>query len=338
MNTMQKRAFLKVTLAMSAVALVSIPHTHAQAPASGDARYPSKPIRIVVGFPPGGATDILARILGPQLTNAWGQPVVIDNRGGATGTIAADMVSRATPDGYTLMMVPSGPFTGSAALLDLPYDTATGFASVSLLAWVTNALVVPANSPVNNLQDLIRLAKEKPGQVTNGSSGNGSLHHLAGEVFKKLTGTQITHVPFKGGGPVMVALAAGEITFAFSSVPSVQQLIQSKRLKAIVVTSTKRSATMADVPTIAEAGLPLPAGLEMREWYGVVAPLKVPRPIIAKLNAEMVKIYRRPDVSARLAEMGTEAAGSTPEELAKQIINDVRTWTKVVKDAGIKSN
>ena len=169
-------------------------------------------------------------------------------------------------DGYTLMMVPSGPFTGSAALYEnLPYDTATGFASVALLAWVTNALVVPATSPINNLNDLIRLAKEKPGQVTNGSSGNGSLHHLAGEVFKKLTGTQITHVPFKGGGPVMVALAASEVTFAFSSVPSVMPLIQSKRLKAIVVTSAKRSTTLPDVPTIAEAGLPLPAGLEMRE-------------------------------------------------------------------------
>lgn len=337
---MRKHVVLKVALTLTAAVLASVPYDHARAQApAADARYPSKPIRIVVGFPPGGATDILARILGPHLTTAWGQPVVIDNRGGATGTIAADMVSRATPDGYTLMMVPSGPFTGSAALLDnLPYDTATGFAAVSLLAWVTNALVVPATSPINNLQDLIRFAKEKPGQVTNGSSGNGSLHHLAGEVFKRLTGTQITHVPFKGGGPVMVALAASEITFAFSSVPSVMPLVQAKRLKAIVVTSAKRSTTLPDVPTIAEAGLPLPPGLEMREWYGVVAPLKVPKPIIAKLNSEMVKIYKRPDVGARLAEMGTEPAGSTPEELARQIVNDVKTWSKVVKDAGIRAN
>ena len=336
---MRKHVVAKVTLALAAAVLAPVPYDHAHAQTAADSRYPSKPIRIVVGFPLGGATDILARILGPHLTNAWGQTVVIDNRGGATGTIAADMVSRATPDGYTLMMVPSGPFTGSAALLpNLPYDTSTGFAAVSLLAWVTNALVVPAASPINNLQDLIRLAKEKPGHVTNGSSGNGSLHHLAGEVFKHLTGTKITHVPFKGGGPVMVALAASEITFAFSSVPSVMPLVQSKRLKAIVVTSAKRSATLPDVPTIAEAGLPLPAGLEMREWYGVVAPLKVPKPIIAKLNSEMVKIYRRPDVGARLAEMGTEPAGSTPEELARQIINDVKTWTKVVKDAGVTAN
>jgi len=330
---MQKRMF--VTLALAGFGL-GTPHVFAQDAA---ANYPSKPIRIVVGFPPGGATDILARILGPHLTSAWGQPVVIDNRGGATGTIAADMVAKATPDGYTLMMVPSGPFTGSASLYDnLSYDTATGFASISLLAWVTNALVVPQSSPINNLQDLIRLAKEKPGQLTNGSSGNGSLHHLAGEVFKRLTGTQITHVPFKGGGPVIVALASGEVTFAFSSVPSVMPLIQSKRLRAVVVTSAKRSVTLPDVPTIAEAGLPLPAGLEMREWYGMIAPLKVPKPIIAKLNAEMVKTYKRADVGARLAEMGTEPAGSTPEELARQIINDVKTWGKVVKDAGIRAN
>ena len=303
------------------------------------ANYPAKPIRIVVGFPPGGATDILARILSAQLTPAWGQPVVIDNRGGAGGTIAADMVHKATPDGYTLMMVPSGPFTVSASTYDkLPYDTATGFAAISLLAWVTNAIVVPQNSPVNNLQDLIRLAKEKPGQVSNASSGNGSLHHLAGEVLKRLTGTNMTHVPFKGGGPALVAVAAGEVTFAFASVPSAMPLLQAKRLRAIVVTSAKRSSALPDIPTIAEAGLPLPAGLEMREWYGMVAPLKVPQPIIAKLNSEMVKIFKKPDVQTRLADMGAEPAGSTPKELAVQIATDVQTWAKVVKEAGIRAN
>lgn len=309
---------------------------HAQGTA---AEYPNKPIRIVVGFPPGGATDILARILSQHLPNSWGQPVVIENRGGAGGTIAADMVHKATPDGYTLMMVPSGPFTVSASAYEnLPYDTATGFASISLLAWVTNALVVGQTSPINNLQDLIRLAKEKPGQLSNASSGNGSLHHLAGEVFKRMTGTKIIHVPFKGGGPMLVALAANEVSFGFASVPSAMPLIQTKRLRAIVVTSTKRSGALPEVPTIAEAGLPLPAGLEMREWYGMVAPLKVPQPIIAKLNAEMIKIFKRPDVQTRLVDMGAEPAGSTPKELASQIANDVKTWAKVVKEAGVKAN
>ncbi len=303
------------------------------------ADYPQRPIRVVVGFPPGGATDILARILSGHLAQSWNQTVVVDNRGGAGGTIAADLVSKAAPDGYTLMMVPSGPFTVSASTYEkLPYDTATGFAAISLLAWVTNAILVPQASPVHTLQDLIRLAKEKPGQVSYASSGNGSLHHLAGEVFNRLAGIKMVHVPYKGGGPALVAVIAGEVTLAFSSVPSAMPFIQAKRLRPIVVTSVKRSAALPDIPTIAEAGVPLPAGLEMREWYGMIAPLKTPPPIIGKLNAEMVKIFKRPDVQARLVEMGAEPAGSTPNELAVQIASDVKTWAKVVKDAGIRAN
>ena len=323
-------------LVLAGAGISTATHTFAQGAA---ANYPQRPIRVVVGFPPGGATDILARILSGHLASSWGQSVVVDNRGGAGGTVAADMVSKATPDGYTLMMVPSGPFTVSASTYDkLPYDTATGFAAISLLAWVTNAIVVPQASPINTLQDLIKLAKDKPGQVSNASSGNGSLHHLAGEVFKRLTGTTMVHVPFKGGGPALVAVASGEVTFAFASVPSAMPLIQAKRLKPIVVTSVKRSAALPDVPTIAEAGVPLPAGLEMREWYGMIAPLKVPEPIITKLNAEMINIFRRPDVRAQLADMGAEPAGSTPQELATQIASDVKTWAKVVKEAGVRAN
>ena len=323
-------------LVLAGAGISTANHTFAQGAA---ANYPQRPIRVVVGFPPGGATDILARILSGHLASSWGQSVVVDNRGGAGGTVAADMVSKAAPDGYTLMMVPSGPFTVSASTYDkLPYDTATGFAAISLLAWVTNAIVVPQASPINTLQDLIKLAKDKPGQVSNASSGNGSLHHLAGEVFKRLTGTTMVHVPFKGGGPALVAVASGEVTFAFASVPSAMPLIQAKRLKPIVVTSVKRSAALPDVPTIAEAGVPLPAGLEMREWYGMIAPLKVPEPIITKLNAEMIKIFRRPDVRAQLADMGAEPAGSTPQELATQIASDVKTWAKVVKEAGVRAN
>lgn len=322
-------------LALASIVVVCVGNAMAQ----GTAHYPQRPIRVVVGFPPGGATDILARILSQHMSASWGQSVVVDNRGGAAGTLAADMVSKATPDGYTLMMVPSGPFTISASTYDnLPYDTATGFAAISLLAWVTNAIVVPQNSPINTLQDLIRMAKEKPGQLTNSSSGNGSLHHLAGEVFKQLTGTKIVHVPFKGGGPALVAVSTGEVTFGMASLPSAMPLIQARRIRPIVVTSLKRSAALPDVPTIAEGGVPLPAGLEMREWYGMVAPLKTPPDIINKLNAEMVKIFKRPDVQARLADMGAEPAGSTPRELAVQIANDVKTWAKVVKDAGVKAN
>ncbi len=321
---------------MLASAGISISDTLAQGTA---ADYPQRPIRVVVGFPPGGATDILARILSVHLAQVWGQTVVVDNRGGAGGTIAADMVSKATPDGYTLMMVPSGPFTVSASAYEkLPYDTVKDFTAISLLAWVTNAIVVPQASPINTVQDIIRLAKEKPGQVSNASSGNGSLHHLAGEVFKRLASIELVHVPYKGGGPALVAVSTGEVTFAFASVPSAMPLIQSKRVRPIVVTSVKRSAALPDVPTIAEAGVPLPAGLEMREWYGMIAPLKTPPTIINKLNTEMVKIFRKPDVQARLVEMGAEPAGSTPKELQVQIASDVKTWSKVVKEAGVRAN
>ena len=311
-------------------------HTLAQGVA---ADYPQRPIRILVGFPPGGATDILARILAGHLAPAWGQQVVVDNRGGAGGTVGASIAAKATPDGYTLMMVPSGPFTISVSTYEnLPYDAVKDFAAISLLAWVTNAIVVPSVSPVRTLQDLIALAKEKPGQVTNASSGNGSLHHLAGEVFKRLTGTSMVHVPFKGGGPALVAVAANEVTFAFASVPSAMPLIQAKRVRPIVVTSLKRSTALPDVPTIAEAGVQLPAGLEMREWYGMLAPARTPPAIVSKLNAEMVKIFSRPDVQTRLAEMGAEPAGSSPKELAAQIASDVKTWAKVVKEAGVRAD
>jgi tripartite-type tricarboxylate transporter receptor subunit TctC len=328
----------KVTIAALVLAGAGITATHTLAQGTA-ADYPQRPIRVLVGFPPGGATDILARIMAGHLAPSWGQQVVVDNRGGAAGTLAASIAAKATPDGYTLMMVPSGPFTISVSTYEkLPYDAVKDFAAISLLAWVTNAIVIYQGSPVQTLQDLIRLAKEKPGQLTNGSSGSGSLHHLAGEVFKRLTGTKMVHVPFKGGGPMLVAVAANEVTFAFASVPSAMPLIQAKRIRPLVVTSLKRSTALPDVPTIAEAGLPLPAGLEMREWYGMLAPARTPPAIVDKLNAEMVKIFRRPDVLARLNEMGAEFAGSSPRELAAQIASDVKTWAAVAKEAGVRAD
>jgi len=328
----------KVTIAALVLAGAGITATHTLAQGTA-ADYPQRPIRVLVGFPPGGATDILARIMAGHLAPSWGQQVVVDNRGGAAGTLAASIAAKATPDGYTLMMVPSGPFTISVSTYEkLPYDAVKDFAAISLLAWVTNAIVIYQGSPVQTLQDLIRLAKEKPGQLTNGSSGSGSLHHHAGEVFKRLTGTKMVHVPFKGGGPMLVAVAANEVTFAFASVPSAMPLIQAKRIRPLVVTSLKRSTALPDVPTIAEAGLPLPAGLGMREWYGMLAPARTPPAIVDKLNAEMVKIFRKPDVLARLNEMGAEFAGSSPRELAAQIASDVKTWAAVAKEAGVRAD
>lgn len=313
---------------------IATQHAHAQGAA---AKFPERPIRLVVGFPPGGATDILARILSQHMPESIGQSVVVDNRGGASGTIASAMVAKAPPDGYTIMMVPSGPFTISVSTYkNLPYDAARDFKGVSLLAWVTNVIVVPQVSPVKTLQDIIRIAKEKPGQVTFSSSGAGSLHHLAGEVLKGLTGTQMIHVPFKGGGPALAALAANEVTYGFTSMPSAMPLINAKRVRPIAVTSEKRMPALPATPTMTEAGVPPPPGLDIREWYGVIAPAATPAPIIDKLNAEMVKAFKRPDVQTRLTEMGAEYVGSTPQALSTQIANDVKTWAKWVKESGVR--
>jgi tripartite-type tricarboxylate transporter receptor subunit TctC len=313
------------------VAAVTAGSVHAQS------SYPERPIRLVVGFPPGGATDILARILSQYMPESIGQPVVVDNRGGASGTIAAGMVAKGPADGYTIMMVPSGPYTISASTYsNLPYDAVKDFTGVSLLAWVTNVIVVPQASPVKSLQDLIRMAKEKPGQLTFSSSGAGSLHHLAGEVMKRLTGTDMIHVPFKGGGPALAALAGNEVTFGFTSMPSAMPLINGKRVRPIAVTSEKRMSALPSTPTMTEAGVPPPAGLDIREWYGVIAPAATPAPIVNKLNAEMVKVFKRPDVQTRLTEMGAEYVGSSPQALSQQLANDVRTWAKWVKDVGVR--
>ena len=308
-------------------------------PVNAQGTYPERPIRLVVGFPPGGATDIFARILAQHMPESIGQPVVVDNRGGASGTIAAAMVAKAPPDGYTIMMVPSGPYTISASTYqNLPYDAVRDFTGVSLLTWVTNVIVVPPASPVKTLSDIIRMAKEKPGTVTFCSSGSGSLHHLSGEVMKRLTGTDMIHVPFKGAGPALTALAGGEVTFGFTSMPSAMPLINGKRLRPIAVTSEKRVSALPGTPTMSEAGLPPPPGLDIREWYGVIAPAKTPEAIVNRLNAEMVKVFKRPDVQARLPDMGAEYVGSSPQALSKQLANDVRTWAKWVKDAGVRAD
>ena len=326
---MRKRYVVAVLLAGIGMAVQVAAH----------AAYPDRPIRLVVGFPPGGATDILARILSQHMPDSIGQPVVVDNRGGATGTIAAAIVAKAPADGYTIMMVPSGPFTISASTYtSLTYDAVRDFTGVSLLAWVTNVIVVPQVSPAKTLQDVLRVAREKPGQVTFSSSGAGSLHHLAGEVLKRLTNTDMIHVPFKGAGPAMTALAGNEVTFGFTSMPSAMPLINGKRIRPLAVTSMKRMPALPDTPTMTEAGVPPPPGLDIREWYGVIVPAATPAPIVNRLNAEMVKVFRRPDVQTRLTDMGAEYVGSTPQELSKQLANDVRTWAKWVKDTGVKAD
>lgn len=298
--------------------------------------YPARPIRIVIGYAPGGTSDIMSRILATYMYNDWGQQVVVDNRPGASAQIATDIVAKAAPDGYTLFLTPSGTHTANPSLYKkLPYDTVKDLAPVTQFAWVSNMIVTHPSSPINSLQDLIRMAKATPGQLTYASVGAGSVSHLSAEMLKNLTGTNIVHVPYKGGGPALTAIASNEVTIMFAALPSATPFVLSKRIKPLVVTSPKRAAALPDVPTVAEAGV---AGLQVMEWYGVLAPAATPPAIIAKLQQEIVKIIRKPEVLARFSELGADPVGNTPAEFAKQIESDITMWAKVVKDAGIRAD
>src|SRR5688572_15515351 len=302
----------------------------------GATDYPSRPIRIIIGYAPGGTSDIMSRILGVHLTQAWGQQVVVDNRPGASAQIATDLVAKAAPDGYTLFLTPSGTHTSNVSLYKkLRYDTVKDFAPITLFAWVSNMIVTHPTTPINTLQDLIKMAKEKPGQLTYASVGAGSVSHLSAELLKNITGINMVHVPYKGGGPALTAIASNETTIMFAAVPSATPFVQSKRIKPLVVTSPKRVPTLPDVPTASEAGAP---GLEVMEWYGVLAPAGTPRPIINKLRDEIVKIIRKPEVTSRFGELGADPVGSTPAEFAKQIESDIRMWAKVIKSAGLRAD
>jgi tripartite-type tricarboxylate transporter receptor subunit TctC len=315
--------------------LLSVPPAAAQSP-NGAKDYPARPIRIVIGYAPGGTSDIMSRILSAHLYSAWGQQVVIDNRPGASAQIATDIVAKAAPDGYTLFLTPSGTHTANPSLYKkLPYDTVKDFAPVTLFAWVSNMIVTHPSSPINSLQDLIRMAKATPGQLTYASVGAGSVSHLSAEMLKNLTGTNIVHIPYKGGGPALTAIASNEVTIMFAALPSATPFVLSKRIKPLVVTSPKRASALPDVPTVAEAGV---AGLQVMEWYGVLGPASTPRAIVNKLQEEIVKIIRKPEVVARFAELGADPVGNTPAEFAQQIESDIVMWAKVVKESGIRAD
>ena len=302
----------------------------------GAKNYPNRPIRIVIGYAPGGTSDITSRILSVHLTQAWGQQVVVDNRPGASAQIGTDIVAKAAPDGYTLFLTPSGTHTANPSLhKKLPYDTIKDFAPVTLISWVSNMIVTHPSAPINTLQDVIRMAKATPGKLTYASVGAGSVSHLSAEMLKNLTGTNIVHIPYKGGGPALTAIASNEVTIMFAAIPSATPFVLSKRIKPLVVTSPKRSPALPDVPTVAEAGV---AGLQVMEWYGVLAPATTPQPIVQKLRDELVKIIRKPEVATRFVELGADPVGNTPAEFAKQIESDIVMWAKVIKESGIRAD
>ncbi|KRC12980.1 LacI family transcriptional regulator [Acidovorax sp. Root217] len=315
----------------AAMAMAAWPAAHAQAPG---ANWPNKPIRWVVPFPPGGAMDAIARTLGEKAGQALGQPFVIENKAGAGGNIGAEFVARQPADGYTLMITSIGMATNKPLYGKLSYDPVKDFAPVSLLAVVPNVLVTNATQPeVKTAADVIAAARKAPGKLTYGSAGNGTSIHLAGEVFNSLAQIEMLHIPYKGSGPAVADLLGGQINYMFDSITSARPHIQSGKLRALGVTTAKRSATLPNVPTLAEAGLP---GYEVSPWFAVFMPAGTPAPIVNKLNAALRDAMKQPDVVARFETIGAEPVGSTPTELAKHLARESERWAKLIAERGIK--
>jgi tripartite-type tricarboxylate transporter receptor subunit TctC len=295
--------------------------------------YPSGTIRIVIGFTPGGGSDVAGRVLADKLSAKWGKPVIVENKPGAQGNLAMALVAKAPADGYTLAIVPVGNAAVNPSLFrELPYDM-KDFAPVSQVAVVENVLVINAKSPARSLKEFIALGKAKDARFTFSSPGAGSQGHLAGELLARATGIEIQHIPYKGLGPALQDVLSGEITMTFAQLSNAKQFVENGQLRALGVASLKRSAALPDVPTIAEAG-DLP-GFEALSWYALMAPAHTPPAIIAKLSAEVSRIVKLPDVADALAAQGAQAVGGTPQELANIIAADTARWAKVIKDAGI---
>lgn len=295
--------------------------------------YPNKPIRIIVPFTPGGGNDILARVIGKELTGRWGQPVIIDNRPGGGGTIGAGTVAKAPADGYTMLFVSTSFGMQPSLYSKLTFDTKKDFTGVIWVASGQFVLVVHPSLPAKSVKELIALAKSKPGQLNFASTGVGGAAHLRGELFKSKTGTDIVHVPYKGTAPVLADLLAGRVSLSFTDLFPTVPHVKAGKLRALAVSGAKRSPAMPDVPTMTEAGV---SGFETGQWFGLVAPAATPKEIIAKLNAEIVKIMHLSEVKERLNKLeGLEPMSSTPEEFDAHIKAEIAKWAKVIKAAGI---
>ena len=301
------------------------------APALAQSAWPTKPIRIVVTFPPGGAPDTLARILADKWS-ALGQPITVDNKPGAGGNIGADNVAKSPADGHTLVIGTVGTHAINQALYDkMPYNNVRDFTPISFLAATPNLLVVNKNVPASNVKELVELAKKQP--LTFGSSGSGTSIHLSGELFNTLAGVKMTHIPYKGRAQAIPDLVGGRITMIFDNMPSALPLVQAGELKAIAVTSAQRSPAAPNIPTIAESGLP---GFEATSWFALLGPANIPRDVQMKINAETLKVLAMPDVKQKLATLGLEPNPGTPEALATLIAQETAKWAKVVKESGAK--
>ena len=317
-------AFLRVLALVLSAAPFAL---HAQA-------WPAKQIRIIVPFPPGGFNDTLGRILAQDLPKTLGQSVIVENKPGGGSIIGTELAAKSAPDGYTLFIA-ALPFAVVQSLSKTSFDVTKDFAPITLAGVSDNMLVAHPAFPVNSVQDLIKFAKEKPGRINYGSSGAGTSVHLCMELFKTMTGTFMTHIPYKGSAPVVTDLIGGQVDIMFDNLPNVIQHVKGGRMKALAVSGGKRSPLAPEVPTVAEAGVP---GFEVTVWFGLLAPAGTPREIVQRLNAESTKIINSPDVTDRFVKQGVEPRTGTPEQFGDLVKSEVVRWAKVIKDAGIRAD
>jgi len=319
----------------SAVRFSAIALSFSMTAAANAAAYPDKPIRMLVGFAAGGGTDTTARAIGQPLSEALGQQVIVDNRPGAAGNIAADITAHSVPDGYTILMGTIAALAINPSLYQkLPFDPIKDFEPISLAVSSMNVLVVHPSVAAKNVKELIALAKAQSGKLTYGSSGVGGAGHLAGVLFDQLAGTKMIHVPYKGGAPAIIALVSGEVNMVFATAETAVPQVKAGKIRALGVTTAKRSALLPDLPTIAEGGLP---GYEANNWYGLLAPAKTPAAIVERLNREVVKVLNMPNVKEQLFRSGLDASPSTPKEFGAYIKSEMAKWSKVVKASGAKA-
>ena len=333
-----RRIFLHASAgaAASLTMLLAAPGTALAQPA-----WPGKPVRIVVPFAPGGTTDLLARAVAPELAKAFGQPFIVDNRAGAGGNVGADIVAKAAPDGYTLLMGTVGTHGINRALYaKMPFDPIKDFAPVTLVAAVPNVMVMNAEKAkamgIRNVQDFMRVAKDRPGKLNMASSGNGTSIHLAGELFKSMTGTYMVHFPYRGSGPAIMDMVGGNMDVMFDNLPSSMQQIKGGRLVALAVTSAQRSPALPDVPTVEEVGGPALKGFEASSWFGLLAPAGTPPEIVNRIQQELAKSLQAPAIKEKMEAQGAIPSGNTPQEFARLIDSEHRKWAQVVKTSGAK--
>ena len=296
--------------------------------------YPSKPIRLVVTYPAGGGADTMARLISPRLGEALGQPVVVENRGGASGTIAADLVAKSAPDGHTLMLDATAFAVNPSLYPKLPYDPDKAFAPVTLLALFPNVVLVHPANPVSSIKDLIAKIKAEPGKIAFASSGNGSAQHLAAELFRQRAGLDMVHVPYKGGGPALIDVMGGQVPLYFGNMASALPHVKNGKLKALAITGSKRSAAAPDLPTVAESGMP---GYQVYEWNAIFAPAGTPPAIVNRLQAEIAKVVKIPEVRDRMLALGGEIVASSPTDLGAWVREQSASWAKVVRASNIKA-